>query len=107
MNNTNNDLNERATTLVGTTRTTPRLASSRPRLISTIATDIANDWKNIYFGANPYLNAMFSLSKITDKYGEDSAKSIISYFLANAGTWRGETARRIKKELNDLLKSAK
>ena len=58
----------------------------------------------IYFGAKPYLSAMLSLDKITDKYMFDDADSIVRYFLANATTWRGEVARRIKKELNSMLK---
>ena len=72
------------------------------RLINEIAAEIKADWKKPYFGAVPYLSAMWSLRQITDKYGYDDAESIIMYFLANAGTWRGETARRIKKELKDL-----
>ena len=74
------------------------------RSLSTIATEIRKDWKKPYFGAVPYLNAMFSLESINDKYGWDSGKSIVSYFLANAGTWRGEVARRVKKELNAMIK---
>jgi hypothetical protein len=34
----------------------------------------------------------------------DDAKSIVSYFLCNATTWRGEDARRIKKELKDAIR---
>lgn len=30
------------------------------RPISTIADEIRRDWKNVYFGAVPYLNAMAS-----------------------------------------------
>ena len=52
----------------------------------------------------PYLNAMYSLNKITDSYGGDSGKSIILYFLNNASTWEGETARKIKAELKQMLK---
>ena len=71
-----------------------------------IANEIANDWKDkVYFGARPYLSAMSCLSSIHDKYGFDSGDSIVRYFLGNASTWRGETARRIKKELNDMLKA--
>ena len=72
------------------------------RPIYEIAKEIKQDWKNVYFGAVPYLEAMFSLSNIADNYGLDSGKSVILYFLANAGTWRGETARRIKKELKGI-----
>jgi hypothetical protein len=37
-----------------------------------------------------------------DQFGMDSGRSIILYFLANASAWRGEVARRIKKELKSL-----
>lgn len=74
----------------------------KPREIATV---IRNDWKNPYFGAVPYLDAMGSMSSFNESYGWDSAHSIISYFLANAAQWRGPVAREIKKELNTILKS--
>jgi hypothetical protein len=77
---------------------------NKTRPIYQIAAEIKKDWKNVYFGAVPYLDAMFSLDKITDNYVYDSGQEIVARFLANAGTWRGETARRVKKELNALLK---
>lgn len=73
------------------------------RSISTIARAIREDWKNIYFGAVPYVDAMSELDSIDDKYFADSARSIVLYFLANAQTWRGETVRKIKRELNNLV----
>lgn len=73
---------------------------SRPLYV--IAKEIRVDWKNVYFGAVPYLDAMSSLNAITDSYGYDSAKSIVLYFLANASAWRGEVARNIKKELKKM-----
>ena len=69
-----------------------------------VAEEIRKDWKNIYFGAKPYLDAMSCLESINDNYGWDSGKSIVLYFLANASSWRGEVARRIKKELNAIVK---
>lgn len=72
------------------------------RPIYEIAQEIRKDWKNVYFGAVPYLDAMSSLNKITDTYGCDSAKSVVLYFLGNAQTWRGETAKRIKNELKTM-----
>ena len=72
------------------------------RHIHTIADEIRKDWKKVYFGAVPYLDAMSVLHTIDDKYGEDSAKSIVLYFLANAQTWKGETAKRIKAELKKI-----
>jgi hypothetical protein len=58
-----------------------------------------SDWKNSYFGAIPYIEPMSSISDIKDTYGQDTGKSIVAYFLANAQTWKGEVAREIKKNL--------
>ena len=76
------------------------------RPLSEIASEIKKSWGDkIYFGAKPYLNAMLSLGSIKDNYGCDSGDMIVRYFLANACSWRGEDARRIKKELNGMLKN--
>lgn len=74
------------------------------RPLHEIATEIRRDWKKVYFGAVPYLNALGALDSIGDSYGCDSGRSIVAYFLANAQTWRGETAKRIKAELKATLK---
>lgn len=74
------------------------------RPLYVIAREIAKDWKNVNYAAKPYLQAMATLDSIKDRYGMDSAKSIVSYFLANASSWRGEVAKRIKAELKGLLK---
>jgi hypothetical protein len=76
------------------------------RKLRDIAAEIKANWKTVYFGAAPYLAAMQSIDSIKDNYGEDSARSIVVYFLSNAQTWRGDVARRIKKELNDQLKQS-
>lgn len=73
------------------------------RKLYEIATDIQRDWKNVNYAARPYLEAMHSLTGPRDQYGYDSGDSIVRYFLANAGSWRGETARRVKAELKSLL----
>lgn len=78
-------------------------SASRPLFF--IAREISRDWQNVYFGAAPYLAAMRDLNSINDKYYEDGARSIVAYFLGNANTWRGETARRVKAELKALLKT--
>ena len=75
-----------------------------PRPLFKIAEEIKQDWKNPYFGAVQHLSAMATLDSIDSMYLHDSAQSVVLYFLANAGTWRGETARRIKKELKDMSK---
>ena len=74
------------------------------RNIADIALEINADWKKPYFGAVPYLEAMYRLDKVTDNYYQDSAESIILYFLANASTWRGEVAKAIKLELKRRVK---
>lgn len=72
-----------------------------------IATEIRKDWRataknGIYFGAVPYLDAMQTMDSINDNFGMDSGKSIVIYFLSNASTWRGETAKRVKAELKAM-----
>jgi len=74
------------------------------RSLFLISEDIRKTWKNIYFGAVPYLNAMSQLQTVNDKFDQDSASDIVRYFLSNASTWRGEDAKRIKLELNNMLK---
>jgi len=73
------------------------------RSLETIAREIRADWKNVYFGAVPYLAAMHSLGSIDDEFGYDDGRSIILYFLSNASTWRGPTAKAIKAELKSML----
>lgn len=77
---------------------------TKSRALNTIAAEIYRDWKNVYFGAVPYLEAMLHLKSINDNFMFDTGRSVVTYFLANASTWRGEKAREIKKELNNMLK---
>ncbi len=86
------------------------------RSLSTIAREIRCDWRNVSYGAKPYLDAMLSFDAITGQYGCDSAESsdaiviagrnlkahIVACFLANTQSWRGDTAERIKAELKAL-----
>lgn len=74
------------------------------RTFEDITADIRADWKKVYVGAQPYLEAMRELNDIDDMYGLDTGRDIVAYFLANASTWRGPVARRIKAELNEMLK---
>ena len=73
------------------------------RNISIIAREISADWQKPYFGAVPYLDAMRELSDIKDNYYYDTGESVVRYFLANASTWRGDVARRVKAELKSML----
>ena len=79
--------------------------TTQHRPIYEIATEVRQDWgPKVYFGAKPYLDAMGDLDQVTDHYGMDSADSILRYFLSNATTWRGETARRVKAEIKAIIK---
>lgn len=73
-----------------------------PRPIYQVARDIERFWPKPYFGAVPYLRAMHHLDGPNDRYGEDSARSVVAYFLSNASSWRGTDARRLKAELKGL-----
>lgn len=78
----------------------------KKRSIRQIALEIKQVWKNVYFGAEPYLVAMLSLHSVKDKYMFEDGATIVRYFLANAQTFRGDDAKRIKTELKELLKDA-
>lgn len=73
------------------------------RPIYTIAREVQADWKNVWYGAVPYLRAMHQLNSINDNYYEDPAREVIRYFLSNASNWRGPVARQIKAELKGML----
>lgn len=71
------------------------------RPLSAIAYDIRKDWKNVYFGADPYLAAM-ATCHTQDKrylYMYETAEQLVNGFLSNCSTWRGPVAREIKAEL--------
>ena len=78
------------------------MTTTTARPLYEIASEIRKDWTKVYFGAVPYLEAMATLNSIDEDYMFDSAKSIVIYFLSNATTWRGETARRVKAELKKM-----
>lgn len=69
-----------------------------------IAVIIKKEWNKVYYGAVPYIQAMETLSTIEDNYCMDNGRDIVARFLGNAGTWRGQIARDVKKHLNKLLK---
>ena len=88
--------------------TTKSKVPARP--LYEIAREIRQNWKRsvsgteMYFGVVPYVEAMSSLTSINDNFILDSGREIVARFLGNASTWRGETAKRIKAELNAMLK---
>ena len=76
--------------------------TNETRPLYEIAAEIKADWKKVNFAAKPYLDAMSTLTSVNDNYCFDSGRSIVLYFLSNAGTWKGETAKRVKAELKKI-----
>ena len=78
----------------------------KEQTLSQLALIIQRDWKNVSPYARPYLDAMLYLESISDKYGADSGDSVVSYFLSNARSYTGETAKLVKAELNRRVKNS-
>jgi hypothetical protein len=76
---------------------------NQTRPLSNIAHDIKRDWKNVHYAARPYLACMLDMDSIEGQYFHDTGRSIVRYFLANAGSWRGPMAQKIKLELRGML----
>lgn len=76
------------------------------RTFAEIAREIRAVWKNPYFGAVPYIEAMSHIrtNDPNEPYLFEDARTIVNYFLANAATWRGDDARRIKAELKAMIR---
>ena len=72
------------------------------RPLHVIARDIYQAWPKVNYAAKPYLEAMRDLSSINDKYGYDDARSIVLYFLSNAASFKGDTAKILKLELKTI-----
>ena len=73
------------------------------RPIYEIASEIRRTWKKVNYAAAPYLDAMRDLNSIDDTYMYESARALVVRFLGNAASYRGDEARRIKKELKAML----
>jgi hypothetical protein len=77
--------------------------------INQIAYIIQKNWvdkkgrPNINYAAKPYVEAMATLESITDKYFLDDGSDIVTRFLCNANSWRGEVTKAVKAELKARL----
>lgn len=68
--------------------------------VAELAELVRRDWgTKLSPCAAPYLDAMLTLRSVDDAYYNDSGRSVVLYFLSNAGSWRGEVARAVKAEL--------
>ena len=89
------------------TATNPATTST-VRPLHVIAREIARIWgqqgTGVNFGAKPYLDALATLDNIYQNYGYDTAYDMVIYFLANANSFRGEDAKRLKAELKAIAK---
>jgi hypothetical protein len=74
------------------------------RKLKEIAAEIQADWPVINnAGARDALDCMKQMGVVTDGFGADpNGYSVVGAFLGNAIGWRGEVARRIKKELRQM-----
>lgn len=81
------------------TEVIPMAVTRDARPIYQVAEEIVAEWRPVNYAAKPYLTAMLALDKTNDRHAQD----IVLYFLANASSWRGEAARRIKAELGGML----
>jgi len=82
------------------------VTATQSRPLHVIAREIRRDWKNVTYAAKPYLEAMATLNDIKEPFHYDSGKSVVLYFLSNAASWRGDTAKRVKAELKAMCKGA-
>ena len=80
------------------------MTKTEVRPLYIVAREIKADWKNVHYTAKPYLDAMVQMQNVNEAFGYDTGKGIVLRFLGNAQTWRGDTARRIKAELNSMVK---
>lgn len=89
--------------------TTATATKNQPRTLHEIAADIRRNWKDIRFNAKPYVDAMSQIfsAEPNAPYLAENAKGVVTGFLANAGTWRGAEAKRIKEELRKQYKIGK
>lgn len=84
------------------------------RTVSRVAGEILSLWSRPDPGALPYLEAMLSMDyssfthpdspTLERMYGAEPSRDVVARFLANASTFRGEDARRIKGELREILR---
>jgi len=77
--------------------------ASLGQLAEMIQDDLADQGKEMYFGAVPYIDALSTMDSMDDRYGADSAQSVVAYALSNLQTYKGAKARAIKAELKKRL----
>ena len=62
-------------------------------------------WREKYWSAVPYIEALSTLDKPTDSYGYDKGTYLINYLLGNLSQYRGEKAKAFKALLKEMAKA--
>jgi hypothetical protein len=75
------------------------------RSLREIAAEIRADWKKIDGAAEGYLANFENCSDLETRSVMGTAFDAVLGFSHNCQTWRGETARRVKHELREMLKA--
>lgn len=75
-----------------------------PNQISAIAEIIKQDWKTPHPWAASSLDFMLSIEDISEIYLDDTAVTIVQFFLENADTWQSPTAWAVKGKLTQLIR---
>lgn len=83
----------------------PPESELRLMTISGLANLCARDWRNVWFGAAPYIEAMREMRSIDSPVLQESGREVVRYFLSNAKLWRGPVAVAVKAELRRRLTS--
>ena len=73
------------------------------RPLNEIAAEIRRNWPKINSTAKPLVDAMARLHSIRDRFYDEPAVHVLSRFLGQAGTWKGEVATRVKAEMRGIL----
>ena len=75
------------------------------RQLREIAQEISSDWPEVKnSGARHALEHMKKMGAITDPFYEDqSGHAVVGSFLEHARGWYGPVARRVKKELREMV----
>jgi hypothetical protein len=68
-------------------------------IAQTVIRDHRETGQKVNFALKPWLDALGSISEITDSYGAESGRTVIAYFLSNASQYKGATAKAVKAEL--------
>jgi len=74
------------------------------RTLKEISKEIRGDWRKINnTSAREALKCMDRMGQISEPFlAERNGHSVVGTFLTHSVGWRGETARRIKKELRTM-----